>query len=204
MLKADLHIHDPEVSWDSRATTRDMVRTYRSLGYDVVGFVGHDKIASAHHDEMIVLNGIERTISVVPEIHIVEYPSHGIKFLAHPRRINPADTKRRAMEIIDQYDLDAVEEFNGSHRQYVGTIAATEIANSDAHNPMQAGSTYTMIDADPDIESVIEAINDGRVRPEKGIRRPIGRATRYMQAITNPRGIAGYIRKARQTEYSKD
>jgi len=38
------------------------------------------------------------------------------------------------------------------------------VAGSDAHKPYQIGVAYTEIDARPDIDSVLKAIKNGRVK----------------------------------------
>lgn len=154
-MKFNLQTHNSRVSYDSTTPPRFMIRRYKQLGFDAIGFVGHDEMSNFESDDLIILNGIEKTIRNNPEIHIVEFPEAEFSFLAHPRRINKENTKEVAEDIIDKHNLDGVEKFNNGVKQYDGTIDTLELANDDAHNLFQIGTSFMTMD--------INDINEGQL-----------------------------------------
>jgi len=187
MLKIDLHAHDPEASWDSSATRKSMLRGYRRHNFDVVGFVGHDEMAGVRSDNLVVLNGIEHTISTKPEIHVVEFPDYGYKFLAHPRRITKLDTKDVASKIIQKRNLQGVEKYNNGVKQFSGDLSVPSLANSDAHNPFQIGTSFMLVDSPKTQGSVINAVRSGEAKAVNRFRRPLGKLIKYVDVALNDR-----------------
>jgi hypothetical protein len=132
----------------------------------VVGYVGHDQFASNDDVSGVSLTGIEHTVSESsPEVHIVEYPDYDFKFLAHPQRIDPDDTKQTAKAYINEFGLDGVEKYRSGYKQYDGSIdRVVELAGSDAHNAHGYPTSHMVVDADSVAAgSVIDAVKAGRV-----------------------------------------
>lgn len=182
-VKINLHTHDSNVSFDSRTSPELMVKTYKRLGYDAIGFVGHDKSSEFESDDIIVFRGIERTISESPEIHIVDFPEMDFQFLAHPSRIMASDTKKTAQRIIDDRNLDGVEKFNNGVQQYRGSLDAIELSNDDAHNLFQIGTSWMELDVE-DITrgQIVQALKRGDVTLKNRRRRFIGTAIKDVTA----------------------
>lgn len=153
-IKFDLHTHERKASYDSSTPAKIMSSVYNTLGYDAVGFVGHDEIANVESEELIVFNGVEREVSEDPEIHIVEYPEIGISFLAHPQRENMS--KSRIRDLIQEHRLNGVEKFSNGFEQYDGNMdGVLELANDDAHNIFQIGTSFMQVD--------VNSINRGQI-----------------------------------------
>lgn len=144
--RVNIHTHDSRVSYDSRVPAKRLIRAYKAADFDAVGLVGHDKLSQYESDDIIVYNGIEHTVSESPEIHVVEYPEFNFRFLAHPRRITKNGTLETAEEIVRSQGLDAMEKYNSGSTQYVQDTEILELANDDAHNLFQVGSSYMEVD----------------------------------------------------------
>ena len=86
-----------------------------------------------------------------------------VAIIAHPFR----NSTIRETDVA----FDAIE-LNGKHPRtwpLVREIAEDRdiplVGGSDAHYPVEVGRAYTRVDADPEPESVVEAIREGRVEP---------------------------------------
>jgi len=155
--KVTLHTHDNTVSYDSFTPISTRARLYNRLGFDAIAPLGHDDYSEFDTEELITFRAIERTVSADdPEIHIVEIPELDFQFLAHPGRMGVDDVKNRSRDLIDEYDLDAIEKYNAGIIQYEGSInGVTELANDDAHNFFQTGASYMKFN--------VEEINSGQI-----------------------------------------
>lgn len=162
--RVSLHVHDSNVSPDSNTPPEKMVEKYKELGFDAVGFVGHDEESTFESDELLILRGIEHTISRSPEVHVVEFPQQNFSFLAHPQRMLSSDTKGDAMEIIIDMAIDGVEKFNNGFTQFGGSLPVPMLANDDAHNTLQAGSSFMEVNVDKlTRKEIIRAVGRGDV-----------------------------------------
>lgn len=181
--KVNLHTHDARVSFDSRTPPTVMAKAYERLGYDAVGFVGHDEMSEFEYSDIIIINGIEHTVSKVPEIHIVEFPEHNFSFLAHPSRILAADTSKIADNIIRDRNLDAVERFNNGLGKYDGKSDVPQLANDDAHNLLQIGSSYMEVEVtEPTEANIMRAIKQDRAELKNTRRRVLGTMVKGLHA----------------------
>lgn len=193
MLKTDLHVHDPDVSWDSRSTRDRMLKACKFHGFDAIGFVGHDKMADVHDDDLTILNGIEHTIQIDPEVHIVSYPDQNLRFLAHPRRRTKVNIKDTAKWIMNKHNTNITEKYNGGKGQFTGDIDKVCLGNSDAHNPLQVNTSYTMVDSDDNPQSIADAVKNGKVEAHRGRRKPIAGIIRRIQAVINAQDGLNYV-----------
>jgi len=154
-----------------------------------VGFVGHNEVSEFDTDRFIVFNGIEREVSEDPEIHIVEYPEIGFSFLAHPKRIDFENTKEIASGIVQNGNLDGVEKFSSGRKQYKGSINSLELANDDAHNILQVGTSHMEIEVNEITKGqVVQALSRRAAGLKNRRRRLVG------SAIKNVNMLAGSVR----------
>ena len=153
--KFTLHTHDNTVSYDSYIPFSVRAKLYKTMGFDALGVVGHDNISQYDSDDLIIINGVEHTVSEDPEIHIVELPEIGFRYLAHPKRVDGNNTRETAMNIIRERNLDGVEKYNDGSKQYDGSLDTIELASDDAHNLIQTCTSYMKADVD--------AINRGQI-----------------------------------------
>ncbi|MFB6147310.1 MAG: hypothetical protein ABEJ66_00345, partial [Candidatus Nanohaloarchaea archaeon] len=88
--------------------------------------------------------------------------------------------------VIKNRDLDAVEKFRRGNEQYDGHLPFLELANDDAHNIYEVGSSFMQVEVDK--ESVLDVtwgdvfreIRSGRVTM---INQPKGLADRFFGQV---------------------
>jgi len=170
-----------------------MLRAYKLFGYDAVGFVGHDKMANVQDDELTILNGIEHTENISPEVHIVSYPDQGLRFFAHPRRRSKVNIRKTAQWEMNKRGININEKYNGGKLQYEGSMNTIELGNSDAHNVFQVDSSYNLIDADNNPQAIANAVKAGNVDAKRGLRRPFGWVVKRVHASINTREGLQYV-----------
>jgi predicted metal-dependent phosphoesterase TrpH len=137
---------------------------------------------------VVLIPGIERTI-LGKHVLLLNFPAdeaerigsfdqlralkrraHGLVIAPHPFFPHPTSLG----SIVDAHpDLfDAVErnafytkymDFNRRAEQWARRQGRPVVGNGDVHRLRQLGRTFSMIDADPDVDSVCEAIREGRV-----------------------------------------
>lgn len=165
-----------------------MLRTYKMAGYDVVGFVGHDEMANVKSEELLVINGIEHTKSTNPEVHVVEFPSMDFSFLAHPSRISNI-TSEAIANLARRHSVDAIERFNNGVGQDTADLDLPQVCNSDAHNVFQVDTSYMTLESMRQRQAVINAIKNGDVELRNNMRRPFGKAVKWMDVSLGQRDI---------------
>jgi predicted metal-dependent phosphoesterase TrpH len=141
----------------------------------------------AHERGLVLLPGIERTIAH-RHVLLVNFPaecasvrtfddiaqlkavSNGLVVAPHP--FYPTiSAMGRLMDVhadlIDAVELNAMYtrhlDFNRRAIAWSRAHRKPVVGNSDLHRLEQMGSTYSLVDADPDPDSICEAIRSGRV-----------------------------------------
>ncbi|MFQ5585551.1 MAG: PHP domain-containing protein [Thermodesulfobacteriota bacterium] len=70
------------------------------------------------------------------------------------------------LEVFDALELTSLyfswADFNGKARRTAGRSGLPLIGSSDTHYLSQLGSTYSLIEAEKDVQSVIQAVKEGR------------------------------------------
>lgn len=149
MPRVNLHAHEASASGDSDTPLYKMLDEYANRGYALAGMVGHDARPSGppRWGPTDVIYGIEHEIRGPPNrIHVVEFPDHNFRFLAHPGSSWPEDTKRKAREFMRENSIHAVEKYNAGEEEYEGHIAGViELANDDAHSPGAVGTSFMSV-----------------------------------------------------------
>jgi predicted metal-dependent phosphoesterase TrpH len=210
MLVCDLHIHTT-ASRDGESDVGEILRIAAERGLDAIAITDHDTVeASRRAAEMgspvLVIPGIEvstlqghlivlgvtetipRGLSFTESVSMARKMG-GVVVLPHPFHIWRHGAARRQKDALNL--VDAVEVFNsryitGSANKKAAYVARKlkkpMVAGSDAHNARYVGYGRTMIDADNDVASILEAIRSGRTSPG-GRKTPIKTYTR--QSIRN-------------------
>ena len=185
-MKIDLHVHTNR-SVDAVHSPRQMVRQAKKKGLDALAITDHNRLFPKSEAQrlsrefgILVIPGIEGgNIAVqkhwialgidrpVPETRIESVISFirqdgGGSLAPHPHtRLGYAD--------YTTLGFDAVESLNGSepasNRQISNTGHIPEVAGSDAHALPMLGFTWTEVEADGTVESVLESVRKGRCRP---------------------------------------
>lgn len=169
-IRFTLHTHESTASGDSGTPAEALAEEYARRGFDLVGFVGHDKRPDIDTDTLPVeaITGIEHEVETEPRrVHIVSFPEENFSYLAHPSLSHPEDTLGKAIRTADQYDVDAIEVFNRGNRELPETLPSgmTLVANDDAHNTHQIGGSFMEAAVrDVSAQSAIRAINRGEAQ----------------------------------------
>jgi len=192
MIRVDLHVHT-SFSGDATINPKLLVDTlYAHPTIKGVAVTDHDtlegyfqvrKLATVYQD-LLVIPGVEATTT---EGHFIllgieEKPPYmstlesvvdfaieraALIVIPHPYRAD-----RGIGDAAERIQADAVEVINPSASLRENRLAEKlakarslpGIAGSDAHNPSQMWTAYTEVDAEPDIDSVLNAIKKGRVK----------------------------------------
>ncbi len=187
-MRFDLHIHSDH-SPDSALSVDDILGKAMEKGLDGIAVCDHNTITGSYHARkrarelnlpLLVLSGIEVStmqghliVLGVKENIPAELPlldtiriakaKGGVTIAAHP-------FKRNSIGNVEGLEIDAVETFNSRcifHENDRAIRMAMEtgkpgVGGSDSHVLATIGLGYTEIDAEPEEESVLDAIRMGR------------------------------------------
>jgi len=191
MMRIDLHVHTV-FSGDSTLSPKLIVeQLYAHSFIKGIAVTDHDAIEGFLHvrrlaeayDKIVIVPGIEVSAEEghVTVLGVEEKPRYplkaeevldfareraGLLVVPHPYRVFGLGDKARNLQ------ADAVEVLNSRATRGENKMAealAREIklpgvAGSDAHRPRDLWTAYTEVDAEPDVDSVLEAIRKGLVR----------------------------------------
>jgi len=192
-LKADLHIHTGEDLRDRPPyTAHGLIDRASALGFEVLAVTNHDLLtfdadlaAYARKRKVLLIPGVELSLA---EGHVLVYnldldPSQ-VRNLADLDRLRRPGCLIVAAHPFFRWNsigerlfehaelFDALEfahfyahGFNPNHRtlEAARRLGLPLVGNSDAHLLHQLGRTYSLIEAWPTVEGVIEAVKSGRV-----------------------------------------
>lgn len=192
-LKADLHVHTT-YSNDSVITPKDLVFYAKKRGLSAVAVTDHNSVdgalkiaketdfpiipgieVSSLHGHIIGLNvrePVARDLSAdetVDRIHKLG----GVAIACHPFALFKGSIGKHVTE-----KFDAVEAINASAFPFgSSTRKANELARrlklprtagADAHYGPVIGQAYTIVEAEPTVDSMVKAIVEGRCQPAGG------------------------------------
>jgi len=191
MIRVDLHLHT-SFSGDASNNPKILVDSlYAHPTIKGVAITDHDtlegyfrvrKLAMVYQD-LLVIPGVEVTTQQgdIILLGIEEKPPYmstlenavdfaferaALIVIPHPYRV------RGIGDTADRTPADAVEIVNPwatpTENRLAEKLAKARnlpgVAGSDAHNPSQMWKAYTEVDAEPDVDSVLNAIKNGRVK----------------------------------------
>ena len=190
-LRIDLHLHT-NYSLDAKTTLEEAIRYAKKKQLDGIAVTDHDTVEGARRlakeQDFLVIPGIEVssrhghilglniTEPVPPRLDIAETAERirllgGLAVIAHPAVI----IKGLGTRIDSASGIDGVEVINASaipfsistylSRRLALRLRLPQTGGSDSHCPSEIGSAYTVVDADPNRDDVIEAIRKGRTEP---------------------------------------
>ena len=190
-LRIDLHLHT-NYSLDAKTTLEEAVRYAKKNQLDGIAVTDHDTVEGARRiakeQDLLVIPGIEVssqhghilglniTEPIQPKLGVAETAERiqllgGLAVIAHPAVI----IKGLGARIDSSSRIDAIEVINAaaipfylsiySSRRLALRLRLPQTAGSDSHYPNEIGSAYTIIDADPNPDDVMEAIRKGRTEP---------------------------------------
>jgi len=189
-LKIDLHVHTT-YSRDSTITPRDLLAYTSKRGLDGVALVDHDKVAhpmqiNKRSDLLVILGtevssahghiiGLNVSKEIPPKLDVGDtldriHEAEGIAVASHPMAFFKKSLKQR----IDSR-FDAIEVINSLAFPFRYSVRWNEkiasrfdiprVAGSDAHYGPEIGYAYTLVEADMNVDEVIEALRKGRCTP---------------------------------------
>lgn len=192
-LKADLHLHtseDPKerIGYDAR----ELIELAHQRGFDVLSITHHDRVfhddelvAYARERGILLIPGMEATIEGKHVLLLNVHHQDEFKDFEDIRRIRKEDTlviaphpyfpsmsslHSKLDSFIDLFD--GIEychfyfkgiNFNKKAVERAYTEGLPLIGTSDAHLRWQLGTTYSLIEAEKEVKSIIGAIRAKRV-----------------------------------------
>jgi len=192
-LKADLHVHTREAEPAIPYSAREMIDRAAREGFRVLGITNHDArtyddelAAYASDRDVLLVPGVESTVE---GRHVLIYNADvgadKLRTFADLRRYRTPDwlviaphpffptsycLRERLWHEIDLFD--AIEfshfytpriDFNRPAVKLAAAVGLPLVGTSDCHLHPQFGTTFSLIDAEPSVESVLSAIKKGRV-----------------------------------------
>ena len=202
-MKADLHVHTI-YSHDSVITSRDLVFYAKKSGLTAVAITDHNQVEGARKiardTNFLIIPGTEVSSR---EGHIVGlnvqeliptgltadetvdkiHQAGGIAIACHPFVLFKGSVGKHATA-----KFDGVETLNASAfpfrsasqkaDQLAERLGLPKVAGTDAHYGPVIGRTFTLIDAEPNVEAVVKAI-------AKGLCQPYGKPISMLMRIEN-------------------
>ncbi|MBW3012077.1 PHP domain-containing protein [Candidatus Woesearchaeota archaeon] len=202
MLKCDLHIHtkeDPEDKISYSAKT--MIKFAKKLDYDVIAVTLHNKLFFSHdlrnfarRQGVLLIPGMEATIEgkhvllhdikqdpIIFDFEELENmkndmfitAAHPLYRMAHSIGRNTLFKYHKLWDSVEYSHFYTTHfNMNKSAEPFCRRFKVPFIGNSDAHHLHDIGFTYSLVDADKNKDSVLEAIRKHKVklntRPEPG------------------------------------
>ncbi|MFT4308594.1 MAG: PHP-associated domain-containing protein [Candidatus Woesearchaeota archaeon] len=185
---------DPLDSWISYSA-KDLIDELSSQGYDVIAITPHTELFSedlgsyAHERGVLLIRGIEARIegcdvliynadrgveSIASWDELERYRDDHPDVLviaAHP--FFPRGARRIVLERPGLFDAWEYSTFyshtinmNRTAERLARTLAKPLVGTGDVHSFSLTGRTYTLIESEPTVESVVRAIKCGAVRLE--------------------------------------
>ncbi len=192
-LRADLHIHTREAEPFIRYSAREVIARAAREGYRVLSISNHDTLtfndelaAFARDHGIVLIPGVELNVE---GRHVLVYNAD----VAVDKLRTFADLKRyrtpewlvvaphpffpaayclreklwQEIELFDAIEFShfytARVDFNRAAVKLARAVGLPLIGTSDSHLEEQFGATFSLVDAEPNVESVLSAIKTGHV-----------------------------------------
>jgi len=193
-LKTDLHLHtregEPFIAYDACALIDRAARA----GYRVLSITNHDRVTFSRHladyaaeRGVLLVPGTEATVE---GCHVLIYnadvsPAHLRTFadlrrnrtpewlVVAPHPFFPASFSlgqrlRREIDLFDAIEFShfytPLVDFNARAVALSRATGLPLMGSSDSHLARQFGPTHSMVESEPDLVSVLDAIRKGRLR----------------------------------------
>src|SRR5437870_3759793 len=219
-LRADLHIHTNEAEPFIAYNARDVIARAAREGYRVLSITNHDTLtfsgelaAYARDHGIVLIPGVEATVE---GRHVLVYNADvavdKLQTFADLRRYRtpewlvvaphpffPASycLRERLWQEIELFD--AIEfshfytprlDFNRAAVKLARAVGLPLVGTSDSHFDEQFGTTFSLVNAEAGVESVLSAIKAGRVNV---VSRPLS-LTRCLSILARHKVGAGWER----------
>lgn len=187
-LKIDLHVHTC-YSHDAVTTLKEVIVYSKKRGLDGVAITDHDTLAGAlklQNSDLIVIPGVEITTlrghllalnvttPIPPKLAINEtiqriHEAGGIAVAAHPTLFYKTAPSQQtasydAIEVINSAAIP-FQLFTYLNQKFATRLNLPQTAGSDSHYAPEIGAAYTVIEADPNVDEIVQAIKKGATIP---------------------------------------
>ena len=193
-LKVDLHLHTSEGEAFIAYDARSLIDRAARAGFQVLSITNHNVItfdqdlaAYARDRGILLIPGVEATIEGKHVLlYNIDVPLQRIRSFADLRRLKGPEwlvvaahpffpgtycLGRRLLKEIDLFDAIEFSHFFTKHINFNGPAIrlAKEtglplLGTSDSHLVRQFGTTWSLIEAEPTVTSVLAAIRKGQVQ----------------------------------------
>ena len=189
-LKIDLHVHTV-YSYDSLITPKELVQYTKRRQLDGVAITDHNRLDSAlkiaRETDLLIVPGmeIESLNGHIVALGVREAVPKGLDANETVDRIHgaggiavachPVTFFKGSLGRYTNSKFDAVEVINSSafpfnrsvkHAQLLASqLGLARVAGSDAHYGPEIGCAHTVIEAEMEVEKIVEAIRKGSCRP---------------------------------------
>ena len=192
-LKIDLHVHTC-YSEDAATTLKEVTECAEKKSLNGLAITDHNTLEGARklakESQLIVIPGLEVetkqghvlalnvTTPIQSRLNLAEtvqriHENGGTAIIAHPYAAFKGRIRRKAAL---NSKLDAVEVVNAAAfpfftatslgRRLAEQLSLPQTGGSDAHHGYEIGRAYALVEADPNVDDVIEAIRKGNVTPQ--------------------------------------
>ena len=193
-LKTDLHLHTAEDPQDEvRYTAKEFISKAAADGFDVISITNHqrmtfneDLFSYAQEKGILLIPGVELTIqrrhvlvlNPPPHKKCSDFPSlsklrrpETLIIAPHPYYPGTYSLNGYLLEHIELFDAleychfySPMINFNLRAVEVSYSFGLPLIGNSDAHFFSQLGSTYSLVYAEKNLESIFEAIRQNKLK----------------------------------------
>ncbi len=221
-MRFDLHIHSNH-STDSNLTVDAILKQAVKNGLDGITICDHNTVEgsllgikrsrelnlpllvipgmeiSTAEGHLIIL-GIRETIpSNLPYLETIRIAKQkgGVVIAAHPFKAVGIGYNAKDADAIETFNSRCIFGENTKAKKMAQELGKPEVGGSDSHMLATIGLGFTDIDAEPDEESVISAIREGRTSPSGQI---VSISAIFIQVI---RGLSRRVYRLEKKIYSK-
>ena len=193
MICVDLHLHT-RFSFDASINPRyvadslnahPIIKGVAITDHNTLEGYSHVRRFAAGYPDVVIIPGVEvgTTLGDVIVLGVLEKPAYwaslesaidfakardGVLIVPHPYRGGGIrDAARRipnGLGAIEVLNPDSSEEENRLSESLAKTTNLPGVGGSDAHHVFQMWKAYTEVDADPNVDSILKAIRNGKVK----------------------------------------
>jgi len=193
MICVDLHLHT-RFSFDASINPRyvadslnahPIIKGVAITDHNTLEGYSHVRRFAAGYPDVVIIPGVEvgTTLGDVIVLGVLEKPAYwaslesaidfakardGVLIVPHPYRGGGIrDAARRipnGLGAIEVLNPDSSEEENKLSESLAKTTNLPGVGGSDAHHVFQMWKAYTEVDADPNVDSILKAIRNSKVK----------------------------------------